>query len=74
MSFSNFTQPRDVTDLNGQKMDGSSTDTQQLEHRPGTTVTVVMRGMELRLVPAVQLENGFHSCLFANVSKELDMN
>ena len=48
-------------------MAGSSTDTLQLEHRPGTSVTAATPGLEWSHVPVNRMENGNQSYQPVNV-------
>ena len=52
-----------------QTMAGSSTDTLQLEHRLGTTVSRATLELERSHVPANRMGNGNQSCQLVNVRK-----
>lgn len=61
-------QLKGVTDQRDLKMDGSSTDIQRSELKPGTTVTVATNELEARLVPANPVATGNQHYLYVNVS------
>ena len=57
----------DVTDQKDQTMAGSSTDTLQLEHRLGTTVTRGTLELEWSHAPVNRMGNGNQNCQHVNV-------